>query len=447
MARRRSFLSASALLLAYALAFASCGKGPAQAVSWPPFGDALRYDPSVPVNGGKPVTLSFWTQVDQEDIHRKLVADYTAIHPNVRIELTAADFNDHFNKLRVALQSDMGPDLFHVHNSFEETLRPFMRPYPEEILPRAALERDFRQAGAHEADGEIYFIDTGLMTSAIYYNVGIWKEAGLTERDLPRTWEELREVAKRLTVRDADGRMVRSGFNPNGIGSTIFTAMNLQQGQALFSDPDHLEPVVDTAAARRSLAYLRALYAVDRCADVRLPEFHESFGQGTAAMIYGWGWTGNWLKMHYPACDFDVFRIPAWTASSPAIFDRHNGECSMGVAAGAAHANQAVAFDLIKFFLAKDEYLVELSRRFGVAPTKRSLDDHPALREGKLFSAYRNMLDKTVWPGPLPEFYERILTDALIDPVVIDGANGESALVAAQAELAAAFAKEAAWRR
>jgi multiple sugar transport system substrate-binding protein len=396
------------------------------------------------VNGGKPITLSFWTQVDQEAIHRKLIQDYMAIHPNVRIELTAADFNDHFNKLKIALQSDMGPDIFHVHNSFEETLRPFMRPYPEEILPHAALEKDFRQALSHEADGEIYFIDTGLMTSAIYYNVDIWREAGLTERDLPRTWEELREIAKRLTVRDAAGKITRAGFNPNGIGMSLFTAMNLQQGQALFSDAARLKPVVDTAAARRSIAYLRALYRTDRSADVRLPEFHESFGMGSAAMIYGWGWTGNWLRMHYPECHFDVFRIPAWTASSPAVFDRNNGECSMGVAKSSPHANQAVAFDLIKFFLAKDEYLLELSSRFGVAPTKRSLDDHPALKDGKLFSAYRNMLDKTVWPGPLPDFYESILTDALIDPVVIDGVDSGRALADAQEKLTEAFAKNAA---
>jgi multiple sugar transport system substrate-binding protein len=414
-----------AVLVAAALAvLASCGgRSAAKAEAKPVYGQTLRYDAGAAVNAGQPIALTFWTQVDQSAIYQRAIDDYVALHPNVRIELTSSEFTDHFNKLRIALASEIGPDLFHMHNSFEQAMQPYLAPYPETVFPRDQLEADFRQSTVHQVDGKIPFIDVGLMTSSIYYNVAMWREAGLTERDIPRTWEELALVAKKLTVYGPDGSITRAGFNPNGIGMAIFTAMNLQQGQALFADAEHKEAVLDTAASRRSLEFLRSLYYGLRVVDDRLPESHESFGAGSAAMIYAWGWANNWLRLHHPEVEYDMFRLPAWTASSPAVFDRNNGECSPGVNAQAPADRKAAAFDFIKFFLAKDDYLVELCRQFGVAPTKRSLDNDPRLSGDRLLIAYRNILDKTAWPGILPDTYESTINAYLIDPVIIDRAD------------------------
>ncbi|RFT33077.1 hypothetical protein CG400_06070, partial [Bifidobacteriaceae bacterium NR017] len=43
-----------------------------------------------------------------------------------------------------------------------------------------------------------------------YYNKKLWKEAGLTEADIPTTWDELREVAKKLTKWNGS-KMVQAG--------------------------------------------------------------------------------------------------------------------------------------------------------------------------------------------------------------------------------------------
>ena len=36
----------------------------------------------------------------------------------------------------------------------------------------------------------VYTIPVGDMTGAIFYNKEMWKEAGLTEADIPQTWDE-----------------------------------------------------------------------------------------------------------------------------------------------------------------------------------------------------------------------------------------------------------------
>jgi multiple sugar transport system substrate-binding protein len=407
-------------------ALSSCGGGGSSGPSRAAFGGALRYDPSASVADLKPVSLTFWTQIDQEEIYRKLVDDYMALHPNVKIDLVSSSYQDHFPKLQAALNAGIGPDLFHFHNAFHKELLPFMEPFPQDVLPLEALERDFRQVDAHRIDGKLYYLDTGLMTSAIYYNTKAWSAAGLTAADIPRTWDQLRAVAVKLTLRDQSGAIVQSGFNPNGIGWSIVVAQNLQQGQSMFSLDAEARPLVDTPATRKSLAWLGSLYAPGGPADRRMPEFQESFAQGTSVMIYGWGWVTNWMANHGPEVTYDTFPLPAWSDTVPAAYDRNNGESTPCVNKASSADKKAVAFDLIKFFLASDEYLASLDAKFSLAPSKRSLQAQ---------TAFSRILDRTVWPGLVPVDYENLMTEHLVDPVILDKAAVGGALEDTQKRL------------
>ena len=57
------------------------------------------------------------------------------------------------------------------------------------------LSADYTAVDAHVIDGEVYYVDYGLMSGVIYYNTDMWEAAGLTEADIPQTWDELREAA------------------------------------------------------------------------------------------------------------------------------------------------------------------------------------------------------------------------------------------------------------
>jgi multiple sugar transport system substrate-binding protein len=440
--------SIAAILVASTILFSACvprGQAPAArrgGVSRDPalIGDHLTYDPRLPVNNREKITITFWTQVEQEPVFRELIDDYTALHPNVSVELVSSSFTDHFNKLLIALRSGIGPDLFHLHNSFASALMPYMEPYPNSVMPLDDVMLDFRQVSSHiEFGSKIYFIDTGLMTSCIYYNKAMWKEAGLGDADFPRSWADLRRIAKRLTRYDSNGRVVRAGFNPNGNGSSILLALDLQQGQRLFAGDGPNRPILNTRASVAAMAYLRDLYDVDRSADLRLPQSHESFGVESSAMIYAWGWANVWLKQHYPKLDFGVFPTPTWTGEIPPAYDRNNGESSMGVNIASPKDRQAVAFDLIKYFLANKKYLIDLSLAFGVAPSKFSLDGESALKNDPLLGTFAKTLDRTVWPGALPSFYEDVITSDLVDAVIIDGRDIRSSLAATEKRLTSLF--------
>lgn len=93
-----------------------------------------------------------------------------------------------------------------VHNSYQHLILPYMELYD---IDKKELESEFFTAKSHEIDGKIYYIDFGVMTGAIYYNKDMWKAAGLTEDDIPKTWDEFREVAKKLTI-TKNGKMVQT---------------------------------------------------------------------------------------------------------------------------------------------------------------------------------------------------------------------------------------------
>ena len=66
----------------------------------------------------------------------------------------------------------------------------------------------------------------------------MWKEAGLTEDDIPKTWDEMIEVAKKLTIKDGD-KIVQAGLNfNNDFHQNYLLGLNYQLGENLFQEED-----------------------------------------------------------------------------------------------------------------------------------------------------------------------------------------------------------------
>ena len=51
-----------------------------------PFGDTVKYDPSVEINDGKDISIDLW-EWGSDELFQKVIDRYTAIHPNVTINL------------------------------------------------------------------------------------------------------------------------------------------------------------------------------------------------------------------------------------------------------------------------------------------------------------------------------------------------------------------------
>lgn len=391
-----------------------------------PFGDTIKYDPSVEINGGKDITVELW-EWGSDELFQEIIDGYTAIHPNVTINLVNNPWEDYWTKLPLALDGENGPAIFNIHNSYHENLINYMAPLQ---IPLEDLQADFTGVDAHVIDGEVYYIDYGMMTGSVYYNKDMWEAAGLTEADIPKTWDEMREVAKKLTIKEGD-TIIQAGLNFNDdFHQNYLLGLNYQLGENLFEE-DGVTPKVNSDAMKQVMQMLVDMYEVDGIGSKDFGEKGaDSFGQGQSAMVIQWGHYYNTLQTTWSDINFGVFEIPTFDGN-PYAYNRYNGESTFGVNKNAPEDQQAVAQDFIKYFLANDDAQVAFNLAMSTFPAKKSLADNEKILENPSLKVLAEHIDHYIWPGPMPATMETSLKKAGQD-IFFNGVDIDTALNEAQ---------------
>lgn len=360
-------------------------------------GDHVTYDPNHLVNEGDPIELDWWLW-DAPDLFGSIAEEYEKIHPNVTIHIINNPWDGFWTKLPLALQKgEDGPTLFNVHNSYQHLLLNYMEPYDIDIQD---LEEDFFTAKSHEIDGKIYYMDFGIMTGAIYYNKDMWAAAGLTEEDIPKTWDEFREVAKKLTIME-DGKMVQAGFNFNGDFENLMQGVPYQYGDTIFDETGTVPRLTQEGQIETAQMFLD-FYEKDHVGDKDFgTDAAQSFGQGQSAMVYRWGHFYGYMETNYPDINYGTFEIPTAT-EDPFAYDRYNGESTPGINKNATPEQKEVAQDFIRFYLANQEKQKELCMNYSLFPSNNALRDDKDLLKNPAIQAVSEHIDNYIWPGAMP---------------------------------------------
>jgi multiple sugar transport system substrate-binding protein len=425
---RKHLLRTGVLLLVLALAgtsvFASgsgersgTGTTAAPATNLPVIGSgALKYDPNVPVNNGRNITIGFWYCDEGPEAYQRWAAaieDYQKIHTNVRIDVNKSlGWDDYWTKLPVAIASGTGPELMHFHNAYYQVFIPgLLEPLPDD-LAKAVLE-DFNGVEPWMYNGKLYTIPVGDMTGTMFYNKTMWAQAGLTDRDIPKTWDELRTVAKKLTKTDASGRNTVNGFEfPDGY---FFLALNYQKGYNIFAE-DGKHTQLNNPGGLEAAKMIQDWISVDKITSPGSGTPQERFGNQQSAIMYGWTWIAAWLDGNV-ANKFDWGVFPTPTFPGAKVVDRNNPEVSAVVNSSSSPDKKAAALDFLKFYFASDKYMVELGNQSYVIPTKKSAIQDPAILANRVNGVVAEYVGRTIWTGIFPSSFDPampILTDELI---------------------------------
>ncbi|WP_066583811.1 ABC transporter substrate-binding protein [Cellulomonas timonensis] len=424
-----------AVMATACLALSACGSGDGGSTAvkdtvadkgLPIVGETVKYDPNTLVNDGEPINLEWWMW-DGDETFGQFAEAYEEIHPNVDIQIVNQPWDDYWTKLPLQLQSDDGPALYNVHNSHHENLITYMEPYD---IPVDELAADYAGVEAHVIDGKVYYIDFGMMTGLIFYNTAMWEAAGLTDADIPETWDEFRDVAKKLTIRDGNS-FTQAGFNFNSQFKEFSLGLPYQQGQHLMA-ADQATPDLDNQAMLDTINLFTGFYDVDQVGSKDFgPVAADSFGQGQTAMIYNWGHFGGTLGTNFPEIEYGTFRTPVPEAGvEPYAHDRYNGESTLGINAKASDAQKAVAQDFLRFYLTNADLMKDLSLHYSVFPMYQPLADDPDVLAHPVLSALGD-ITKYVWPGPIPATFETSI-DTMWQDILYNGVAPETALATAQ---------------
>lgn len=391
----------------------------------PIIGDSVKFDPNKLVNNGEPIEIEFW-EWGSTPLFEKITTAYTEMYPNVSIKLVENPWADYWTKLPLALKSDSGPAIFNIHNSYHDNIIGNLTPY---TIETAELEADFTGVPAHVIDDKIYYIDYGIMTGSIYYNTDMWTAAGLTDADIPKTWEQFREVAKKLTIKSGT-EFTQAGFNFNDSFRNFLIGLNYQWDENMFNADGTSNFNNPKTVEITQMFY--DMYEVDQ---VGSPNFgnssNESFGQGLSAMVPAWGNFKNDLANNYPDIKYSVFEIPTPTTEVPYAYNRYNGESTFGVNNKASAGAQEVAQDLIRFFLANDSLQTEFNLAMATFPAKISLADSPEILANPTMSVLADTIDRYIWPGSVPATVENNSKIA-VENIFNNGMDIEEALQQAE---------------
>jgi sn-glycerol 3-phosphate transport system substrate-binding protein len=170
----------------------------------------------------------------------------------------------------------------------------------------------FMMNGKYE--GKTYGVPFQRSTQVLYWNKAAFKEAGLDPNKPPANWDELVEFGKKLTQRDASGKVTRWGLIvPSGVTSKWFLQGFTTPNQAKLTNEAGNEVYLNTPAAIESLQYfvdLSRKHKIMQEGIIDTGTAPKEFIEGRAAIMHHS--TGNLTNVKANAkFDFGVAMLPA----------------------------------------------------------------------------------------------------------------------------------------
>lgn len=166
------------------------------------------------------VKLKHWVWLDNpnDPTYMQMINEFNSTHPNIHVDVEVIGWNDFHSKLLSSVTGGGGPDT----SSFKLTWQ------PEFIGQDALLPLDDfinKWSGKEDVvdnlwdvmsyeDGKHYVMPWELQVLYMYYRPSMFEKAGV---EVPETWDEFLEVAKKLTKdTDNDGKIDQYGFGMRG---------------------------------------------------------------------------------------------------------------------------------------------------------------------------------------------------------------------------------------
>lgn len=349
----RALLGAGALLVTASLALAGCGSGFDEDGGG---GDAGSGELT---SSDDSLTILFGSSGDAETDAVKEAAAAWSEESGVDVEVKVA--TDQAQELSQGFAAGDPPDLFYLSPELvagyadNGSLKAYgdLLENKDDFYP--SLIENFTY------DDQFYCAPKDFSTLALIINKGLWDAAGLTDDDIPTTWDELATVSQALTK---DG-VVGLGFGWEWQRIGTFMA---QAGGGLIEDG---EVIANSQENVDALTYVKEQMAAGNFAyaqDLGAGWGGEAFGKQLSAMTIEGNWITGAMTNDFPDVEYIVAELPEGPGGKGTL---QFTNC-WGMAADSP--NQEAALDLVEFMTSADQQLA-FSKAFGPMPSAKSAAD------------------------------------------------------------------------
>ena len=267
--------------------------------------------------GGATGQITWWGLWEDPSVVSPLIDEYQASHPGIKINYIKQSPQDYRERLTNALAKGTGPDIFYIHNSWVPMFRGDLDSLPASVInPADYVKTFYRTASSDLSTGNsIVGIPLGYDALVLYINEGIFTAAGKTA---PATWDDLRVLAKELTIKSDQGIITQAGV---ALGRTE-NVDHWQEILALMMIQNNVDLSNPTGKnAEGALTFFTNFSSVDGVWDSTLPPSTQSFAGGKLAMYIGPSWRYFEIKQANPDLKFKTAPIPQLPKDNPSLPD------------------------------------------------------------------------------------------------------------------------------
>ncbi len=323
------------------------------------------------------VVLRFWHGIESPENNRlleKKVRLFEERNPDIKIELENIGAQDRaMPRIMTALSAGRQPDLLWFAPVYTGRIAESGKLFPAEKF----IEKDtgFDPSKIYEGildtgryNGVIYTVPFETNCLAVYYNKDHFQEAGITE--LPRTWEDLRDTAIKITEHSAESDLIERFGMLIPLGTEEWTVWTWQtflwQAGGDILDDTMTVPRFDSQEGIRALQYWIDLIHKYECAvfSERNAGYKlDPFLAGRVSMMINGPWNYPVLQQQ-DTVNYGSFPLPGDKKQATNI----GGE-NLYIFRSTA-PKEAAAWEFAKFIMS-EEFQVEWAINTGYLPVNR----------------------------------------------------------------------------
>ncbi|WP_078409930.1 ABC transporter substrate-binding protein [Priestia abyssalis] len=255
-------------------------------------------------DGKTEIVLSGWGGNPTETkLLQQTIRDFEKENPDIKVKHDVIA-DQYMDVLKTRLIGGTAADVFYL-DAFEApglidagVLEPLDK-YVKKDFDTADFEKPLLQA--FQQNGKTYGFPKDYSTLALFYNKEMFEEAGV---EVPKTWSELQEAAKKLTKAGVYGfgvmpELARLYYLAESKGGQVMT-----DNKASFASKEvteGLQSILDMRLKDKSAAQPN---------EVGADSGIEMFGQGKAAMVLEGNWAIPYLGDTFPNISYGTAEVP-----------------------------------------------------------------------------------------------------------------------------------------
>lgn len=349
-----------------------------------------------------PKEITFWhyfTSANGENL-QKFVDEYNKLQNDVKIKVEFLPRNELLKQLTIGLVSGQLPDMVFVDNPDHASFSAMGLFADITNKVNAWKDGKFLEGTINSAkyNGRIYGLPHASNTLALYYDKDMLQEAGVKP---PKTWEELKVAAAKLTKGNRKGLAFSAIKSEEGTFQMLPFFLSAGANINKLNSPEGIKALTFvTDLVNKGYVSKEVLNWVQS-------DVEKQFVSGNAAMIINGPWIKPNLEKNAVGKNWGVTKIPA-----DKVYASTLGGENIAIISKSKYIDES--WEFLKWFLAKENN-IKFCKAVGRFSPRSDVSPEEVWADDQIMKVFADQMQYAQPRGPHPKWPE--ISDAIINAV------------------------------